>query len=745
MPSRRHPGQIPLESFTGRRQSVAHLRVFGARGWAKIPTVHGMQVTGGSKLDPRSVECRLLGYATGNGNYKVQDVNTRRVFVSRDVVFEEGLPRRTSMNVGETTTNIPLFDMNISESADPPLADHDLNPVPDAIPNNPGANHSHTDHTDPNTTVITVIPTEQRRSTRAPQPSSAGAQSTEYRAREATEKGEGQDWATDRKRPHASIAIECDDDHKNITACLSDTKASHYIPKSYREAMATDPDRWMVPMKLEIETLKAKHTWDLVKPPQGANIMDSMWIYDIKRDGEGNRIKDKARLVGKGYTQRYGIDYNETWAGVTRLESVRMTAAIAAKHDLKLWQIDFVGAYLNSLTKEDIYMKQPEGFVEPGYEDHAAKLVHTIYGTMHGGHDWFETLSGTFDELGYTTSRADPCVRIKKEDGNYTITNTYTDDTNGASNSDEEIKRRKEEIGKIWEIRDVGETEYFLGMRVQQDLNLGTVRLTQRPYWEHVLNRFSLTHITPRNTPLPVGIVLDNSMSPKTESEKRAMLDKPYRPVLGSVMWGQLATRLDLAFSVSLLARFQADPGIDHWSALLHVMGYIKNTIDYGLTYYRDSELSPTAFVDADYGGCKDTRRSTSGYVFTMAGGAVTWSSKRQATVALSTVEAEYVAMSRCAQQMVWMQSWLSEAEIDYTLPGLIKGDNRGAIALTKNTKDHGKVKHIDIRHHYIRDLLKSGAITLEQVSSADNLADIFTKPLPRDHHHRLLEALNIK
>ena len=745
IPSRRHPAHIPIESFTGKRQNIAHLRVFGAKCWAKIPTVHGAQVTGGSKLDSRSVVCRLLGYATGAGNYRVQDVDSKRVFISRDVVFDEGLPRRTSASVGEKT-QVPLFD-DLSDATNIPLANHDHAPIP-AINDDAGANHplNTADHADQQgTATIPAIPVEPRRSTRVPQPSNAGSQSMEYRIRETTGKGERQDWATDSKRPQASIVIDHDEDHEDSTACLTDTKASHYIPRSYREAMSTDPERWIVPMKAEMETLKAKHTWDLVKPPPGANIMDSMWVFDIKWDGEGNRIKDKARLVGKGYTQQYGVDYNETWAGVTRLESVRMTAAIAAKLDLKLWRIDFVGAYLNSLTKEDIYMKQPEGFVEPGYEDHAAKLVHTIYGTMQGGHDWFETLSGTFDELGYTTSRADPCVRIKKEDGNYTITNTYTDDTNGASNNDEEIKRRKDEIGKIWDIRDVGETEYFLGMRVQQDLKLGTIRLTQRPYWEHVLNRFSLTHITPRNTPLPVGIVLDTNMSPKTDSERAAMYDKPYRPLLGSVMWGQLATRPDLAFSVSLLARFQSNPGVEHWNALLHVLGYIKNTIDYGLTYSRDSELSPTAFVDADYGGCKDTRRSTSGYVFMMAGGAVTWSSKRQATVALSTVEAEYVAMSRCAQQMVWMHSWLGEAEIEYTLPGLIKGDNRGAIALTKNTKDHGKVKHIDIRHHYIRELLKSGSITLEQIPSADNLADLFTKPLPRDHHHRFLEALNIK
>ena len=258
------------------------------------------------------------------------------------------------------------------------------------------------------------------------------------------------------------------------------------------------------------------------------------------------------------------------------------------------------------------------------------------------------------------------------------------------------------------------------------------------------MTRFNLDHITPRNVPLPVGIVLDNDMSPKTDSTKHQMDDKPYCPILGSVMWGQLATCPDLSFAVSLLSQFQANPGIEHWKALMHVIRYIKNTIDYGLTYSRDGDISPTAFVDADYGGCQDTRRSTSGYVFTMAGGAVSWSSKWQTTVALSTVEAEYVTMSRCAQQMVWMQSWLDEVEVEHTWLGLIKGDSRGAIALTKNMKDHGKIKHINIRHHYIRELVKSGAVLLEQIPSAANLADMFTKPLSRDHHNRFLTGLNI-
>ena len=186
------------------------------------------------------------------------------------------------------------------------------------------------------------------------------------------------------------------------------------------------------------------------------------------------------------------------------------------------------------------------------------------------------------------------------------------------------------------------------------------------------------------------------------DSEKKIMNNKLYHSILGSVMWGQLATRPDLSFSVSLLARFQANPGVDHWNTLMHIIGYIKNTLDCGLTYSHDADLSPHVYVDADYGGCRDTHRSTLGYVFLMAGGPVTWSSKRQATVALSTVEAKYVAMSQCTQQMVWMHSWLGKVGVEYSVLGVISGDNHGTITLTKNTKDHRKVKHINIQHHYI-------------------------------------------
>ena len=326
IPSRRHPGRILLESFSGRRQDVSHLWAFGAKCWATIPTVHGVQVTGGSKLDPHSVECRFLGYASGSGNYKVQEVMSCHVLISRDVVFEEGQPHRTSLSVGE---NIPLFDILLegevsshdkldnaptTELTDRIISGHNNHGDPD-----PGARGNQDNHPDPD---IPTGPTQQdiepRWSSRISQPLSASLQSKEYQRQEATGRNEGDDWATNRSLPHAKLAFDrVSVEQDSYITCLMETKASHNIPHSYCHAMNTDLEHWLIPIQVEMDTLKAKHTWDLVKPPPGANIMDSMWVYDIKWDGEGNRIKDKARLIGKGYTQQLGIDYNETWAGVT--------------------------------------------------------------------------------------------------------------------------------------------------------------------------------------------------------------------------------------------------------------------------------------------------------------------------------------------------------------------------------------------------------------------------------------------
>jgi hypothetical protein len=249
IPSCRHPGQISLEGFSGKQQDISHLRVFGAKCWAKIST--GL---GGSKLDPRSVECWFLRYVTGRGNYKVQDVASNRVFVSWDVIFEESQPHRTSANVGE---DIPIFEMNTTETN---TADTRSEPVDvdDNTTHHDNVPHQNPDNHDPINQPNIV--TEQR-STRTTQPLQAQLQSMKYKEHENSGKSEGQDWATNKTRPKANIIIDgLPDDHVNAIACLNEMKASHNIPKSYRHAMATNPERWTIPMKTEMDTLKAKHT-----------------------------------------------------------------------------------------------------------------------------------------------------------------------------------------------------------------------------------------------------------------------------------------------------------------------------------------------------------------------------------------------------------------------------------------------------------------------------------------------------
>lgn len=207
----------------------------------------------------------------------------------------------------------------------------------------------------------------------------------------------------------------------------------------------------------------------------------------------------------------------------------------------------------------------------------------------------------------------------------------------------------------------------------------------------------------------------------------------PYREALGSLMWLQVATRPDLSFSVNLLARFAHNPGRMHWNALKHVMAYVKGTINYGISYQAGGDLRPIGYVNSDFAGCKDSRRSTEGSIFMVAGGPVSWECKRQDTVALSTVEAEYMAFSCATAQAIWLSKFFNEIGLNSTKPTIIYADNNGAISNSINNKHHRRTKHIDVRHHFVKEHTESGDILFQYTPSNENIADILTKPLARD------------
>ena len=425
-----------------------------------------------------------------------------------------------------------------------------------------------------------------------------------------------------------------------------------WIPRNYKEAM-TRSDLWAGPIQIESDRLRARKVWHLVTRPEGANIMKTMWVFDIKFDENGKLVKRKARLVAKGYTQIPGLDFFDTYASVVRYESLRMTLAIAASKGWKTWGIDFVSAYLNSKMKEQVYMAQPEGMDVEGSEGLICQLDFSLYGTMQGASNWWEELDRTYGDLGYRRSRADESVRVHLgEDGQpTTITSTYTDDVTGISESDEEAEQAKRELGERYDMTDLGKLNHVIGIKVDHNPD-GSISISQPAYCERLLKRYGMENVSLKRTPLSPNVSLTKSDFPLSHEDQDFMADKPYRSILGGLMFLMIATRPDLGFAVNILSSFASNPGPAHWNEMVHCLGYVRNTMDYKITYYPGTDLKPVGYVDADYGGFTDTMRSTSGELYTMAGGLVAWGAHREHVVALSTVESEYMAT---AQQMKWM------------------------------------------------------------------------------------------
>lgn len=723
-----------------------HLHPWGCLAWAKVPDELIK-----SKLEPRSVRVCLVGYA--NSGYRLYDQTSRSIVTSCDVIFEEGTGHRSLTVMGESEDDPVLSTPRTVPTPTAPSVLLACQPVAPRIRLDSGPLHATVPDTAPDRAQA-LTPTEShhtpdfqlplRRSSRLTQPTPALIAARETLQRERDAREDGADWAAGGDTPTA-LAAESPFGYLSTLAPDNDdiTKTS----KTYAEAMK-QPHLWKPAMDEELKTMEDRGVFELVdekEVPKDKNVVGCRWVYANKFNADGNVVRRKARLVAKGYSQVAGEDFDETYAAVVRLESLRMSAAIAAQESFEIWQVDFVSAYLNSIPEHEVYMHLPPGF--PGGEGKLARLRKTIYGLMQGGFDWYWTLDGAYADLGYTRSRADPCVRSRQVGSETTITNTFNDDTFGLSTTKAGATLAKRELAQAYEVKDLGDPSFILGMAIHRDPITKSITLSQKTYLTRVLERFKMTECSPRYTPLLSGIILTAEMSPKTDIDRAFMVDKPYGQLLGALMWAQAATRPDLLFAVNLLARFQSNPGPAHWKALLHVLAYVKGTLDYKIVYSRElgGSIKPTGYVDSDYGGDLDTRRSTSGYVFMMAGGPVSWSSKHQQTVSLSTTEAEYISMTRSSQQSLWMHNFMAEIGLEQSRPAILKVDNTSSIALALSTKGHAQAKHINIRHHYIRERIQEGDIEVSHIPSSENLADICTKPLARSAHDYLVGLMGLR
>ena len=488
-------------------------------------------------------------------------------------------------------------------------------------------------------------------------------------------------------------------------------------------------------MQDEIHEFDRLDVWELVPAPDYAMIIALKWIFKVKLDEHGDVLKNKARLVAKGYRQEEGIDFEESFAPVARIEAIRIFLAYAASHNMIVYQMDVKTAFLNGELKEEVYVNQPEGFVDPERPNHVYRLKKALYGLKQAPRAWYDTLSKFLITQGFTKGVVDPTLFTRKSGKHRLLVQIYVDDIIFGSTDPAACDEFSKEMSSKFQMSMMGQMSFFLGLQVSQ--NPDGIFINQSKYSTEILKKFGFDSCDPVDTPMISSSKLD-------EDQSGVMVDQTkYRSMIGSLMY-LTASRPDLLFAVCMCARYQSRPTKRHLEAVKRVFRYLKGTTHMGLWYPKDTAMALTAYSDADHAGCQDTRRSTSGGAQFLGEKLVSWSTKKQLSTSISSTEAEYIAMSSCCAQILWMRSQLTDYGYDFTkIP--MYCDNKSAIALSCNNVQHSRSKHIDIRHHFIREQVEKGIVELYFVKSDFQLADIFAKALPRERFEFILPCLGMK
>lgn len=499
-----------------------------------------------------------------------------------------------------------------------------------------------------------------------------------------------------------------------------------------RDVPTGQSGRRLSKLNAELQSLEANKTWSIVERPKDVNVVSSKWVLRIKKNAAGEIEKYKARLVARGFTQIHGVDYYETYAPVARLASFRLLLAMANKNGWPADTFDFDSAYLNSVLSDDevIYLEQPPEISMAQPWKSVFRLHKALYGLKQGARNWYESLKGGLEQIGFKRTETDHGVFVKKwADGRLVAVGIHVDDCLTTGSSQKLLDEFKRQVNGKYKMTDLGPCKWLLGVKVTRDMQARTIALSQHAYVDSIVTRFNFDDLKPSAIPIDPAVPLRKSQSPTTLADIAKMKNVPYREAVGSLMYAAMGTRPDIAFATSTVAQFLENPGWIHWEAVKRIFRYLKGTRDLSLVYGGKKE-DLQGWVDAD-GASQEHRRAISGYVFMVDGGAISWSSKKQELVTLSTAEAEYVAATHAAKEAMWLRALFGEVFNPIGKPTTIFGDNQSAIALAHGGNYHARTKHIDIRYHFIRYIIEAGSIKLIYCPTNEQTADTLTKALP--------------
>ncbi|CAH1418815.1 unnamed protein product [Lactuca virosa] len=409
--------------------------------------------------------------------------------------------------------------------------------------------------------------------------------------------------------------------------------------------------------------------------------------------------------------------------------------------------MDVKTAFLNGKLAEDVYMAQPEGFVDPKYPNRVCKLEKSIYGLKQASRRWNLCFDKKVKEFGFSRSEDESCVYVRASGSIVSFLVLYVDDILLIGNDIPTLQEVKSWLGKCFAMKDLGEAAYIIGIRILRDRSKRLIGLSQSTYVDKVLKRFSMQDSKKGELPIQSNAKLSKTQSPSTEAEIAEMSHIPYASAVGSIMYAMTCTRPDVAFALSMVSRYQGNPGKAHWTAVKNILKYLRRTKDWVLTLGGSDDLRVEGYSDASFQTDRDNFRSQSGWVFILNGGAITWKSSKQETVDDSTCESEYIAASEAAKEMIWLKNFIGDLGVVPAIkePMEIFCDSESAVALAKEPRDHGRSRHIDRKYHFIRHRIEEGLLMAKRVSSDENPADPLTKGLSRVKHLQHARRIGLK
>jgi hypothetical protein len=739
----------PFEAFFGKKPDVSHLRVWGCTAYVHV------QKDKRSPLGPHCEKCVFIGYPPGYKGWKFYNPTTKKTIISERADFDERyFPGLSSAKMRAIPPLIPLREpghapapsLEVSHVPDeggernlrsipPPLETAPISPIVSSVPLPPVPLPPVAPAPPTPPAHAPAPPAPPMDAPHAPSPSPPPPASPVAPRRSARpRKAPGEWWKVRQPTP----AIPDSDEDEESAFCVLDEgflevefagNVSGGDPRSYSLAMSSpDAQDWKAACDHEMMTLISNGTWELVELPPGKKAINSGWVFKIKHNPDGTTERYRSRVVAKGCSQRPGFDYTEVFAPTFRPASLRLILSLAAKEGYKLRSLDISSAFTYGDLEEEIYMKQPEGYHQ-GPPNVVCKLLKSLYGLKQAARQWNRKLHSVFASMGYSRLQSDSSIYIYSKGDVKVIVPVFIDDITLVSKCDASMDSAVQELSRHFKLRDLGPTTFLLAIQVHQDLQKRSISLSQQQYVEELLKRFAMDDCKPVKTPMTPGLDLSDVVV--TPEEQEEMKNVPYLSAVGSLQYLATMTRPDIAFAVSYLGRFNHNPGPRHWAAVKHLFRYLKGTASYKLVYTADDneELFVT-YSDASHGSCKATGRATGGYVTLVAGGAVGWSSKRQAFVTLSSTEAEYVAAVEAGKEIMWMRNILSEFGYTSPHPSTLFIDNKSGISVAKNPEHHGRMKHLDLRFYWLRDAVEAKLIDPVYKPAEEQVADIFTKPV---------------